>query len=108
MVISALKFLECAQGEWSSAGTFFGWLFLRPNFQSAPNVNVQCWRILWAVISVPKFLESTQGECANAGTFFGWLFLHPNFYNVPKANGLVLAHFLGGYFYAQIFRVRPM
>ena len=34
------KFLEYAQCECSSFAAFFSWLFLCPNFQSAPNVNV--------------------------------------------------------------------
>ena len=54
---------------------------------------------------MPKFSECTQRECTNFGAFFGQLFLCPNFQSAPKVKVLMLAHFLGGYFYAQIFRV---
>ena len=43
----------------------------------------------------------------NPHTFFGWLFLCPNFQSAPKVNVPMLAHFLGGYFYTQSFRVIP-
>ena len=39
VVISAPKFLECAQGKWASAGAVFRWLFLCPNFQSDPTMS---------------------------------------------------------------------
>jgi len=39
VVISVPKFSECAQCECASVAAFFFWLFLRPKFQSVPNVN---------------------------------------------------------------------
>ena len=96
----------CAQGECVNAGAFFGWLFLCPNFQSAPKVNVLVLVHFLLLIYVPTFLECTQGECANAGAFFGWLFLCPIFQSAPNMNVLMFVHSLGGYFCAQILRVR--
>ena len=82
------KMSECAQHECINVGTFFGWLFLCPNFQNAPRVNVLMLAHSWGGYFC------AQGEYVNAGAFFGWLFLCPNFQSAPKVNVLVLAHFL--------------
>ena len=101
------QFSECAQGECANVGAFLGWLFLCPKFQSAPKVNVLVLAHFLLLIYVPKISECTQGECANAGAFFGWLFLCPIFQSAPNMNVLMFVHSLGGYFCAQILRVRP-
>ena len=86
-------------------------MWICPKCQSAPKMSecLQCesTHIFWVVISAPKFLECAQGEWASAGAVFGCLFLCPNFQSAPKVNVPMLAHFLGGYFYTQSFRVIP-
>ena len=84
LVVFAPKISECAQCECTNIVAFVGLLFRCPNCQSA-----QC-------------------KCASVGAFLSWLSLRPKFRSAPNLNALMLAPFLGGYFSAQIVRVRPM
>ena len=81
MLVLAHFLDECAQGECANAGAFLAADFYTQTFRMQP-------------------------RCANGGEFFGWLFLPPIFQSVPNVNVLMLPHCLGGYFCAQIFRVR--
>ena len=82
MFSPAPKFSEFTQWECASVGTFFGWLFLRPKFQSAPKVNVLVLAHFLLLISVPKISECAQGECANVCTLI--YFCTSIIWGVPK------------------------
>ena len=93
---------------WISVVAFFSWLFLHPNYQSAPNVNAPLLLHFLAGHFCAQISECAQCECTSVAAFFCWLFLCPKFQSAPNVNELLLPHFLVGYFCAQILKLYPI